>query len=98
MSERENKLTEQYKAAAHGMQTGVMYELEKDPSCGTPKHLRTGLNSAMVETSALADLLMSKGIFTKEEYLASLASGMEYERKRYENMLSVQYGINIKLG
>lgn len=87
-----------YLAAAHGMQTGVMYELEKDPSSGSPKHLRVGINSAMVEFSALTKLLIDKGIITEAEFFKELADAMERERDAYAERLSDAYGIKVTLG
>ena len=76
-----------YQAAAHAMQTGVAFTMDFDPSPTTPKHLRVGVNSAMVEHGALAALLMQKGIITEVEYLESLADFMEKERDSYVKML-----------
>lgn len=87
-----------YLAAAHGMQTGVAYELEKDPSSGTPKHLRVGVNSAMVEHAALIHLLVDKKIIGALEYRRAIAEGMENERDVYQDRLSQQFGANITLG
>ena len=87
-----------YLAAAHGMQTGVAYELEKDPSSATPKHLRVGINSAMVEFGALVKLLVDKGIITEAEFMRELADAMERERDAFEKRLSAQYGVKVTLG
>lgn len=77
-----------YNQALHGMQTGVAIEqkgLNPDASGPTsPKHLRVGVNSAMVETAALALLLMEKGVFTEEEYSEALRLLMNNELALYE--------------
>lgn len=52
-----------YKALLHAMQTGVMYELENDPTSGTPKHLRVGINAAMVNHGALVKTINSERCF-----------------------------------
>ena len=88
---------ERYLAAAHAMQTGVAMEMEHGSKDTTPKHLRTGVNSAMVEHSALAGLLISKGVITGEEYAEALAAGMERETKAYEDRLSEHIGTKITL-
>jgi len=81
---------DRYLAACHAMQTGVKYEMESDAlrgavnSATTPKHLRVGVNSAMVSHTALVQLLISKGLLTEEEYYHSQALAMEVEVKRYE--------------
>lgn len=69
-----------------------------DPSNGSPKHLRVGVNTGKVEHGALVDLLVRKGIITSEEYLTELADAMEREADRYEAELSQKLGGDIKLG
>ena len=71
---------ERYAAAAHAMQSAVVLELSIDSKSAEPKHLRVGINSAMSDVSALATLLIEKGIFTKEEYVKAVADSMERER------------------
>ena len=77
------------------MQTGVKYEMDLaqvlavagDPvgHDGTsPKHLRVGINSALVSHAALVKLLIEKGILTEGEYVASQADAMETEVALYE--------------
>lgn len=90
---------ERYEAACHAMQSGVAATMDiqgRDP--GTePKHLRVGINSSMVEHSALVRLLMSKGIISNDEYLKALADGMEEEVKRYEADLYRKTGKQVRL-
>ncbi len=92
---RENDI-KRYTDATHAMQSGVAASLGRGSSEAEPKHLRVGINAAMVEHSALLRLLISKGIISDEEYCKALADGMEEEVKRYEEQLSAQ-GYNIKL-
>lgn len=87
-----------YVAATHAMQSGVAMKMNYDPSETTPKHLRVGVNAAMVEHSALARLLVRKGVITEEEYAAALADGMEAERDMYQQWLQQRLGGNIRLG
>jgi hypothetical protein len=81
---------DRYMAAAHAMQTGVAHEINLDPDSAyiTPKFLRVGVNSALVDSSAIAGLLMEKGIFTQDEYEEALAIAMERERDRYQAIIS----------
>ncbi len=88
---------ERYLAAAHAMQSGVAGKMAIDPSETTPKHLRTGVNSAMVEHSALVKLLVAKGVITWPEYFTALADGMEAERDKYAATLSAHYGAAVTL-
>lgn len=91
---------ERYADAAHAMQSGVKADMETDTrsqGATTPKHLRVGVNSALVDSAALAWLLVSKGVITEDEYLDALASGMEREARRYEALLSERHGTKITL-
>lgn len=88
---------ERYERAAHAMQTGVAAEMGYDPRATEPKHLRVGVNSALVDSGALAGLLIRKGVITEEEYAAALADGMEAERDRYKAEIEAQYGASVNL-
>lgn len=87
-----------YQEAAHGVQTGVRAELELAgypaaqvgpcEAAGNVKHLRTGINSAMVETSVLAKLMVERKLITWAEYYEALADGMVAERDKYEKLLT----------
>lgn len=75
---------ERYQRAAHAMQSGVAFEMNHDPKPTSPKHLRVGVNSAMVDSAAIAGLLIEKGVFTLEEYEKAIANQMEAEAESYE--------------
>jgi hypothetical protein len=64
---------------------------------GAHKHLRVGVNSAMVEHGALAELLVSKGIIGHEEYVESLRLMMNEEVCRYEDDLQKRLGGTTKI-
>lgn len=64
----------------------------------TPKHLRVGINSAMVEHSALARLLIAKGVIAADEYADALIAGMREEVRLYEKELTEKIGHFIRLG
>jgi hypothetical protein len=85
MSEKDR---ERYENAMHAVQTGVAVSLDMGSSEATPKHLRVGINAALVDSGALATLLISKGLITVDEYQAALADMAEKERDRYEAALS----------
>jgi hypothetical protein len=97
---KNRELLEKIFALSHAIQTGVAYEMEKTPehSATTPKHLRTGVNLAMLENAALAELLVGKGVVTMEEVLKSNINKLEQEVESYEARLSKTYGVKIKLG
>jgi hypothetical protein len=80
---------ERYEAACHAMQTGVKMEMELGMNnAHEPKHLRVGVNSALVDNSSLVQLLIAKGVITSDEFVRALADGMEAEVQRYEQRLS----------
>lgn len=90
-----------YKAAMHAMQTGVMYQMEQggNPKETQPKHLRVGINAAMIDSGALAALLIRKGVFTEVEYFEALADMAEREAEDYRERVRQQFGNdNITLG
>lgn len=74
---------DRYRKAMHGMQSGVATVMNFDIHEGEPKHLRVGVNSAMVDSAALAALLIEKGVFSQDEFEAMLARTAEAERDRY---------------
>ncbi len=89
---------QRYMHHLHRMQTGISYLQQFDPSSGSPKHLRVGINSGKVEHGALVKLLVEKGIITDAEYMTAMADAVQEEADRYEQELSEKYGANIKLG
>lgn len=89
------QLAERYRAAVHGMQSGVA-ALNSD-EC-SPKHLRVGVNAAMVEHGALVELLIQKGLITRLEFMRSLVKFMEAEKADYEKKLSQKFGADVRLG
>jgi hypothetical protein len=86
-----------YIAAAHAMQSGVAMEMNYRSQPTEPKHLRVGINSAMVDHSALAKILIDKGIITDAEYMKALADAMEAEKLRYEKHISELVGRKVTL-
>jgi len=88
------------------MQAGVMHDQATDPKFNVAmpepvqrhfKHERTGINTALVEISAVAKLLIDKGVFTEQEYWQKLCEHMEHEVKRYEKLLTERLGMVVKL-
>ena len=86
-----------YEAALHAMQTGVAYEMERDPGSTQPKHLRVGVNSALCNQAALVRVLVDKGVFTEDEYRDAITDEMNREVERYERKLSEIFGTEITL-
>jgi hypothetical protein len=61
-----------YDQAAHGVQTAIAYVMENGGTPTTPKHLRVGVDMSKADMMGLATLLISKGVFTPEEYVEHL--------------------------
>lgn len=81
-----------YRAAAHAMQSGVAMKMQYDTKETEPKGLRVGVNAAMVEHSALAKLLIDKGVITEAEYFKAIADGMEREARLYTEEINRHFG------
>ena len=79
-----------HEVAAHAVQTATGYAIGFDPTVGSPKDVRTGLNIVMRDHASLAQLLISKGLITENEYLAALADGMEEEVSLRQKELSAR--------
>ncbi len=85
-----------YTAAMHAVQTGVTIRMNKgnlNESHETdPKHLRVGVNSALIDSAAVVKLLIEKGIITENEYFLALAEQAEFEAQSYEDELGLERG------
>jgi hypothetical protein len=87
--ERKEKAVDRYHAACHAMQSGVAMRMEQELGGGAtaPKHLRVGINSAMVETSTIVQILIDRGLLTELEWYERLADAMEAEVQTYERLI-----------
>jgi hypothetical protein len=84
MSDKLAELRKRYVVAMHGVQSAIAYELAKgDSKQVEPKHLRVGINSALVDNGGIATLLIAKGVFTEEEYYLAIAEAAERELESY---------------
>ncbi len=98
-NEKRKELSDRYLAAGHAMQSGVAILIERAAAPDvTPKHLRVGVNSALVDSSALGALLIRKGLITDEEYFTAMAEGMEAEARKYELEVQELLGAKVRLG
>jgi hypothetical protein len=89
MSESDKR---RYNKALHAVQSGVKVLLDKGADFASPKHLRVGLNSAFVNDAAMARLLISKGVFTEDEYVRAIADEMEREQAAITKEVNQAYG------
>lgn len=88
---------DRYLRAMHAVQSGVAMEMQDGSPDTQPKHLRVGVNSALVNDEAVARLLMEKGVFTRDEYDKAVADAAEREAGRYEERLSLAHGVKVTL-
>lgn len=88
---------QRYIRALHGMQSGVATKMNYEKRETDPKHLRVGVNSSIINSSALAYLLINKGVITEEEWFKALADAMEDEKTMYEDRLTSILGAKITL-
>lgn len=91
---------ERYAAAGHAVQSGVATEIGQKGAKGAaadPKHLRTGINMAMCDHTALIRLLIDKRIITDAEYHEALADEAEREKARCEERLTGELGTKVTL-
>lgn len=92
------ELQQQYASLCHAMQSGVAFKMNIEPGETMPKHLRVGVNSAMVQSSALIRLLFQKGVVTEQEYWEMAVLVMQEEVDSYQRFLSDDTGANVSLG
>lgn len=98
LTQRETALLRQIHELSHAVQSGVAVTMELEPKGDTtPKHLRTGINCAMVNHAALVALLIDEGLINREDYFESLVKYTEREVKLYEESLSQKLKKVIKL-
>jgi hypothetical protein len=73
-------------AAGHRIQTAIalLISADADYQAAAPKHLRVGVDTSKSDMKGLADLLIEKGVFTKDEYIAAITVACEEEADGYE--------------
>ncbi len=99
MSELE-KIAREYIDLCHAMQSGVAGDIGTvgDADAGaSPKHLRVGVNSALVNQAGLAKLLIDKGVITELEYFTAMRDHMRTEVERLEKLLTERLGKPVHL-
>jgi hypothetical protein len=93
VDDEERALMAEYKRLAHAMQSGVALMLERCDEA-SPKHLRVGVNSALVDSGTIAELLVERGIFTRKEFLRKLVETMRREVEDYQERIKNAFGGN----
>lgn len=81
-----------YLEAMHALQSAVAYKIQMRLNEGhQPKHLRVGVDSAMLQISALVSVLAGKGVFTIEEYEEALRLAVNDEVSAHETELGFTF-------
>ena len=88
---------DRYEAALHAVQSGVLFDHQLGSDDGSPKHLRVGITSAMIQSTTLVRLLVDAGAFTRADWWRALADEAHRERQRYEAQLSDRLGRPVSL-
>lgn len=88
----------EYNRLVHAMQSGVAMAIELGSKEANPKHLRVGVNVAIVECSALYGLLVSKGVITAREATDTILDAHGMEVSRHASELSRELGYDVVLG
>lgn len=73
----------------HRVQSAIAFLMEQPQRLPQvePKHLRVGVNSALLECSAMARLLFRKGLITSDEYFDTLIEAWEQEVDSYRSAI-----------
>lgn len=86
-------------ALQHAMQTGVKLTLHRTLRADTDatvkrelKHLRVGINSALVETGALTKCLVDAGVITLADFMDARIELLQRDVESYEQKLGVKLG------
>lgn len=87
-----------YVRLGHAIQTGVAYQHQYDPSDGSHKHLRTGINVLFCELSGLVETLKASGAIREEDYRENVLAALRKEVASYEALLSERYALKVTLG
>ena len=86
-----------YIEAMHAIQSGIAAKMTIDDADTQPKHLRVGVDSAMVNDHAIAELLIAKGVFTLDEYREQVRRSAIVEVERSEAELKALFGREARL-
>ncbi|SNS53577.1 hypothetical protein SAMN06295912_108134 [Sphingomonas laterariae] len=88
---------ERVRKLGHALQSGVAADHSLGSEDGSPKHLRVGVNMALVEGAAIAQLLIGKGLVSEDEWQAAHIIALEREVESYRRSLSERLGREVTL-
>jgi hypothetical protein len=84
--------TERYIKAAHAVQAAIGFNPNKRAL--EPKHMRTGIDMTKADIGGLVTLLIEKGVFTSEEYVAAIEASAEREAAMHKQDVAREMGID----
>lgn len=87
-----------YEEALHGIQSAIKFEMEHQAVRGQLgvdflKHLRVGIDARAADALGLAELLIAKGVFTRDEYIEHMRLAANAELDRYQEHCRAKYGL-----
>ena len=98
---RYEKLTKAMTVGVHGLHDLQLHLLEPGPTTEHARQqsmmLRVGVNSTLVETASLVQILIDLGFLSREHWYKTLAGNMEAEVKRYEEEIGKLVGKKVVL-
>jgi hypothetical protein len=99
MTNKLEQLARRYEELTHAVQSGIAMLMNSPEYKGTqPKHMRVGIDMSKSDMGGLAKLLISKGVFTEEEYYEVMVEFAEREVREFEGRVSRMLGRNVTLG
>lgn len=93
----DEEMSDKYAANAHAMQSGIAALITRDATLANAKHMRVGVNMAMVEIAALVDLLVKKGVFTQHEVGEAILEQQEKEILKYRQEYAARVGVPVDM-
>lgn len=82
----------EYERHAHAVQTAI--EFNSDKTSQEPKHLRVGVDMSKADMAGLVTLLIEKGVFNLDEYIAAVTKSAKDEAERHRVILARKLGMN----
>lgn len=88
----------EYERLAHAVQSAIAFDYNKsldapDTVVRELKHIRTGLNCLMSDLGALGKLLVSKGVFSEQEYFHAILTNLAQEVERTAIITKQKYNL-----
>jgi len=81
-----------YQQSAKKVQAAIGYNPNKKAL--EPKHLRVGIDMSKADQKGLVDLLIAKGVFTKEEYIDAVTQSAAEEAELQRAALANEMGVH----